>query len=174
LGVFGTIAEAIDELDIPVVKPTRPFKSYEGALTLGDPSLTPAAVVIDVERYFRTKAATQPSASTVVVKSEPGGGSQATSQTLDDAMEGVEFGSVKQARTYKVNDPSAPGGKKDVEFESLAKGYEYGRTAVYISEADKDITTLETKKQLTILGFIDQRKACIHLCSSPPRSSTDQ
>ena len=160
LGVFGTIAEAIEELDIPVVKPTRPYKSYEGALTLGNPTLAPAAIVIEVERYFRTKAAMQPPASTVVVKSEAAAGSQETSQTLEDEMEGVEFGAVKQARTYKVNDPTAPGGKKDVEFESLARGYEYGRTAVYISDADKDVTTLDTKKQFTILGFIDQHRVC--------------
>lgn len=73
-------------------------------------------------------------------------------------MEGVEFAAVKQARTYKVGDQKAPGGKRDVEFESLAKGYEYGRTAVHISESEHNITKLETTKEFTILGFIEQKK----------------
>lgn len=88
----------------------------------------------------------------MVVKSD-----QATqsTQTLDeDPMEGVEFSAVKQARTYKVNDPTAPGGKRDVEFEALAKGYEYGRTAVHISESEYNITKLETERSFSIIGFI--------------------
>lgn len=82
----------------------------------------------------------------------------------DDEMEGLEYGdggefaAVKNARIYKVNDPDAPGGKSDVEFDSLAKGYEYGRTAVHISEAEFNITKLETKKSLSVVGFIQQDK----------------
>lgn len=73
-------------------------------------------------------------------------------------MEGVEFSAVKQARSYKVNDPEAPGGKRDVEFESLAKGFEYGRTAVHISESEHNITKLETTKSFSIVGFIPRDK----------------
>lgn len=154
-GVYGTMAQAVEELSMPRIKPVRPFKSYEGPLTLGDPEQHPHAVSIHVERYFKTKLAHPPSASTVVMKSEQTGGPAEDA----DEMEGVEmtaagFSSVKQVRTYRVNDPGAPGGKKDVEFESLAKGYEYGRTVVHISESDFNITKLETKKSLTILGFI--------------------
>lgn len=73
-------------------------------------------------------------------------------------MEGVEFTGVKQARSYKVKDPDAPGGKRDVEFDALAKGYQYGRTAVPISESEHNITKLESQKSFTILGFIDSSK----------------
>ncbi|PKS06836.1 hypothetical protein jhhlp_006912 [Lomentospora prolificans] len=146
-GTFGTMAEAIDELDIPVIKATRPYKSFEGTLSLGNPENGSAAVVISVERYFKTHTAMPTPASTVVVKSEA---------AEPESMEGLEFGAVKQARTYKVNDPNAPGGKKDVEFESLAKGYGYGRTAVHISESEHNITKLETEKDFSILGFLEQ------------------
>lgn len=148
-GNFGTMAEAIDELDIPVVKVPRPYKSYEGTLSLGDPESGQAAAVISVERYFKTHVAAAMPASTVVFKTEA---------AESESMEGMEFGAVKQARTYKVNDPSAPGGKKDVEFESLAKGYEYGRTAVHISESEHNITKLETEKDFSIVGFLEQDK----------------
>lgn len=155
-GIFATMAEAIDELDTPRVKSVKPYKTYDGSLTLGDPAKLPSAMNINVERYFKTHLARPLGASTVVVKSD-----QATqsTQTLDyDPMDGLEFSAVKQARTYKVNDPDAPGGKRDVEFESLAKGYEYGRTAVHISESEYNITKLETEKSFSIVGFVPWTK----------------
>lgn len=112
---------------------------------------------IHVERYFKVHQARPQGASTVVFNAD-GGPTQST-QTMDnDAMDGVEFSAVKQTRAYKVNDPDAPGGKKDVDFESLAKGYEYGRTAVHISESEHNITHLETIKEFTIIGFVEQSK----------------
>ncbi|KAG8416477.1 ATP-dependent DNA helicase yku80 [Metarhizium acridum] len=150
------MAEAIDELDTPRVKSVKPYKTYDGALTLGDPEKFPAAMNINVERYFKTHLARPLTASTVVVKSEQA--TQSTQTVEDDAMDGIEFSAVKQARTYKVNDPDAPGGKRDVEFESLAKGYEYGRTAVHISESEHNITKLETEKSFSIVGFIPWSK----------------
>lgn len=73
-------------------------------------------------------------------------------------MDGVEFTAVRQTRAYKVNDPSAPGGKRDVEYDTLAKGYQYGRTAVPISESEHNITKLETVKSFSIVGFVDADK----------------
>lgn len=68
--------------------------------------------------------------------------------------------SVQSTRTYQVPDESAPGGKKDVDRDQLAKGYEYGRTAVYISATDENVTKLETKAGLEILGFIPWSSVC--------------
>jgi ATP-dependent DNA helicase 2 subunit 2 len=157
------MAEAISYLDIPRVKATKPYKSYDGPLTLGDPTEHEDAMSINVERYFRTHKATIPPASSVVVKTEDA--TEDADAENGDAMEGVQFtggsgfAAVKNARTYKVNDPEAPGGKRDVEFESLAKGYEYGRTAVHISESEHNITKIETTKSFAIVGFIQQDKA---------------
>ncbi|KAI9166682.1 ATP-dependent DNA helicase II subunit [Paramyrothecium foliicola] len=155
-GVFASIVEAIDDLDTPRAKSIKPYKTYDGPITLGDPETFPAAMSINVERYFKTHLARPMTATTVVMKSEQGVGSQSTQTIEDDEMEGVEFAAVKQARTYKVNDADAPGGKRDVEFESLSKGYEYGRTAVHISESEYNITKLETLKSFSIVGFIPQ------------------
>ncbi|KAF7551605.1 hypothetical protein G7046_g7676 [Stylonectria norvegica] len=156
-GVFASIGEAIDEIDTPRVKSVKPYKTYDGSLTLGDPETFPAALNINVERYFKTHQAKPLAASTVVVKSEQVG-SQSTQTIEGEEMEGVEFSAVKQARSYKVNDPDAPGGKRDVEFEALAKGFEYGRTAVHISESEHNITKIETKKSFSIIGFIPVHK----------------
>jgi ATP-dependent DNA helicase 2 subunit 2 len=165
-GVFASIAEAIDDLDTPRAKSVKPYKTYDGPLTLGDPVKFPASMSINVERYFKTHLAKPMTATTVVVKSEQGVGSQSTQTMEGEEMEGVEFSAVKQARTYKVNDADAPGGKRDVEFESLSKGYEYGRTAVHISESEYNITKLETQKGFSIVGFIPQDRV-----SSAPMSS---
>lgn len=153
MGVYGTMEQAVEELSIPRIKPVRPFKSYDGPLTLGDPELNPNAMSIAVERYFKTKLAHPPSASTVVVNNVP---SRSQVGDDDEAIEdnGNGLGAVKQVRAYKVNDPDAPGGKRDVDFESLERGYEYGRTVVPISDLDETITNLQTKKSFTILGFI--------------------
>ncbi|RDA92872.1 hypothetical protein CP533_2892 [Ophiocordyceps camponoti-saundersi (nom. inval.)] len=156
--IFATMAEAIDELDLPRVKAVKPYKTYDGTLTLGDPETLPCAVNIGVERYFATHLARPLAATTVVFKSDQATGTQSTHTLDNDAGEGADFASVKQARAYKVNDPDAPGGKRDVEFESLARGYEYGRTAVYISESEHNITKLESQKSFSILGFIPSSK----------------
>ncbi|EHK41263.1 hypothetical protein TRIATDRAFT_295201 [Trichoderma atroviride IMI 206040] len=152
---FASIVEAIDDMNEPRAKSVKPYKTYDGSLTLGDPKNAPAVVEVRVERYFKTHLARPVTASTVVVKEEQAGPSQAAD---DEQMEGVELTAVKQSRTYKVNDPDAPGGKRDVEFESLAKGYEYGRTAVHISESDHNVTKLQTQKSFKIIGFIPKEK----------------
>lgn len=72
--------------------------------------------------------------------------------------------SVQSTRAYQVPDESAPGGKKDVDRDQLAKGYEYGRTAVHISATDENVTKLETNAGLEILGFIPWSSVCL---SSP-------
>lgn len=155
---FASMVEAIDDLNEPRAKSVKPYKTYEGLLTLGDPEKAPAVVEIRVERYFKTHLARPPAASTVVVKEEQAGASQAPE---DEQMDGAELTAVRQARTYKVNDPDAPGGKRDVEFESLAKGYEYGRTAVHISESDQNVTKLMTEKSFKIVGFVQKEKVLV-------------
>lgn len=162
--VFATMAEAVDGVDSPRPKVVKPHKTYDGLLTLGNPD-SPTAMRIGVERYFKTHLARPQGASTVVVKAEQG------ADTLDgDGIDGADFSAVKQARTYRINDPDAPGGKRDVEFGSLAKGYEYGRTAVHISESDHNITRMETKKSFCIVGFIQRdRVPCLSGQRLPPR-----
>ncbi|KAK4186558.1 SPOC like C-terminal domain-containing protein [Podospora australis] len=153
-GVVGTMQQAVEELVIPRLKPVRPFKAYDGPLTLGDPSKHASALSIQVERYFKTKRATPPSASTVVDADRSAFTQTQGFDDEDTEMGGTGFSGVKQMRTYRVDDPDAPGGKRDVEFEELEKGYQYGRTVVHISESDFSITKYETKKGFSIIGFI--------------------
>ena len=166
-GVFGTLAQAIEELGIPRLKTTRPVPLYKDQLTLGEPNLYPeTAMCIDVERYPRTMIRKPPSASLFVQRSNlsHGANSAQSSATIlggDEDHKAASFVSdpnglttVRNSRTYQIADESAPGRKIDVEREELAKGYEYGRTAVAISQSEENITKLETEAMLGIVGFI--------------------
>ena len=181
--VFGTAAEAIDALDIPRVKKTKPYSTFKGRLSLGDFAKYPeTAMFIDVERYFRTKAAKPPSASSYVMRpsTSNGEGSAQSSLTLpgdtdipDVPSAGTDLTAVKSAFRYTVKDENAPGGKQDVQREDLAKGFAYGSTAVHISESDKNVTKLETFQSFTIIGFVPWDK--VHICEiiwSLPRADT--
>ena len=165
-GVFGTLAQAIEELGIPRLKMTRPVNSYKGQLTLGDSEQYDTALSIDVERFPRTMIRRPASASQYVHRADLSNRQASVSSSTTilpdaDALEGESsapntngLAAVRNARSYQVEDDTAPGGKRDVTRDELAKGYEYGRTAVHISESDESITNLDTQAALEIVGFI--------------------
>ena len=165
-GVFGTMQQAIEELGTPRLKTTRPVPSYKGQLTLGDPEHYDSALCIDVERYPRVMVRRPLTASQFVQRSDLSNGQVSTqsSATMMPDGDGADPGpaqpdgnnltTVRNARTYQVLDEEAPGGKRDVSRDDLAKGYEYGRTAVHISESELNVTKLETQPGLEIIGFI--------------------
>jgi ATP-dependent DNA helicase 2 subunit 2 len=62
--------------------------------------------------------------------------------------------SVKYARTYTVDDDKAPGGKRELGRDDLARGFEYGRTAVPMEREDEHVTKLETFASFDIVGFV--------------------
>lgn len=160
-GVYGTLMQAVDELSMPRVKTVKPVPSYRGHLTLGNPEDYDTALSIDIERYPKTMKASAPSASSFVIRSDMAA-AEATQSTQsldgDEAQNGAAadgLASVKNARTYQVVDENAPGGKKDVDRDELAKGYEYGRTAVHISESDQNVVLYETTASFDIIGFVN-------------------
>ncbi|KAI4087583.1 MAG: hypothetical protein LQ339_008871 [Xanthoria mediterranea] len=160
-GIFGTLQQAVEELGMPRLKTTRPVHSYKDQLTLGDPVEYDSAACIDVERYPRTMVRRPMAASRFVQRQDPTDDSTPSTGTvvrdrdipMPDA-DGNELAGVRSSRTYQVLDEEAPGGKRDVDRDDLAKGYEYGRTAVHINESDENVTKLETQKKLEIIGFI--------------------
>ena len=158
-GLYGTLEQAVSELEIPRIKVTKSMPSFKGFLQLGDAEKYETAVRIPVERYFRTYVAKPPSASSFVLRAGAGPEQEEAGPSTSQAPgEGDALTTVRTSRTYQIADESAPGGHVDVEREDLAKGYEYGRTAVHISQTDENITTLETFAGLEIIGFITNEK----------------
>lgn len=160
-GVYGTMAYAISELGMPRITQPNPVHLYKGLLTLGDPTKYDTAMAIHVERYAKVRIAKAPTASSFVVKTAGGAQASSSTQTSATLQNGgsqapAEDGltSVKYARTYTVNDENAPGGKRELERDSLARGYEYGRTAVPMEREDEHVTKLETFESFDIVGFV--------------------
>lgn len=131
------------------------------------------ALCIDVERFPRTMVRRPLTASRFVQRSDLSNApasAQSSSTILPDAddveasipqADHSSLTVVRSTRTYQVVDEGAPGGKRDVERDDLAKGYEYGRTAVHISESDENVTKLETQAGLEIIGFIPWSSVCL-------------
>jgi len=125
---------------------------------------------IDVKRFFRTKAAPTPPASSFAISHSSSGISNGPSDgnlpgdtEMPDAPPG-DLSAVRTLRNYYVMDPLNPdaaGGKVNLDREDLEKGYEYGRTVVVINESDENITTLETKESFEIIGFIPNDKVIV-------------
>ncbi|KOS48871.1 hypothetical protein ACN38_g83 [Penicillium nordicum] len=154
-GVYGTLEQAVSELDIPRIKVTKSMPSFKGNLMLGNPEEYDTAITIPVERYFRTYVAKPISASSFVPRSGTETGSQAPDK---GDIEGGTLASVRTSRTYEIIDESAPGGKIDVERDDLAKGYEYGRTAVPIEQTDENVANLQTFAGMGLIGFVQKDK----------------
>lgn len=164
-GTFGTLAQAVDELNVPRVKPTKPVASYTGSLTLGNPEDYETALSIDIERFPKTMVAKAATSSAFVLRQDMAAGeaTQSTATINGDDAEASHDGlaAVKNARTYQIEDETAPGGKRDVDRDELSKGYEYGRTAVHISESDQNVTNYETQKNFDIIGFVDKKQVSL-------------
>lgn len=169
-GAYGTLEQAISEMEIPRVKQTRSMATFKGYLQLGDPENYKNAIKIPVERYYRTYVAKPPTASSFVPRSDTPDSqedpeSAQSSATIGATQEtqsgkGSDLTSVKFVRTYQITDENAPGGKVEVERDELAKGYEYGRTAVHIDETDQNITALEVPMGMELIGFVQSDKVC--------------
>jgi ATP-dependent DNA helicase 2 subunit 2 len=157
-GNFGTLATAIDQLHIPRLKETRPVHSYKGTLTLGDPENYNATITIDVERYPCTILAKPPTASSFVMRTDLAGASGPSvelSATLDGEDHPMtDLSAVRNQRVYQIDNQEEPGTKTNVEQGELERGYEYGRTAVHISESDMNVVKLETQQSLSLVGFV--------------------
>ncbi|RMZ66433.1 hypothetical protein GMOD_00001768 [Pyrenophora seminiperda CCB06] len=157
-GNFGTLATAMEQLQIPRLKETRPVPSYRGSLTLGDPQRYEATITIDVERYPCTMLAKPPTASSFVVrggtKDEFGQSIHSSATVTGDDPPTAELSAIHNQRTYQVCNKDQPGSKTNVDMNELEKGYEYGRTAVHISESDMNVVKLETQQSLELVGFV--------------------
>lgn len=162
-GNFGSLAEAIAQLEIPRLKETRAVPSYKGTLTLGDTTKYDSTLTIDVERYPCTMVAKPPTASSFVVRADlaaaPGPSTQSSATIAGEnvLMDG-QLSAVRSQRVYQVDNPDDPGQKMNVEPDELERGFEYGRTAVHISESDSTVVKIETQQSLELIGFLDSNK----------------
>lgn len=152
-GVFGTLEQAVAEMGKPRLKTVRPVASYKGKLILGDEENYHTAFSIDVERYPRTMVAKPVSASRYAPGDQDTGG-ESSGTMLEDRGGKPELQTVRQARSYQVENEEEAGGMMEIDKEEMAKGYKYGRTVVPISQTDEEVATYPTEPSMRIVGFI--------------------
>ena len=152
--------QAIDEMGVPQLKSTRPVASYKGQLTLGNPVEYDSAMCIDIERYPRTMIR-KPLTASQYTEGIDHSTTRSSARMLPEAQDIEMVDSdpngltlIRNARTCQIKDDHAPGGKRDVDRDELAKGYSYGSTAVPIAVSEWNVTKLETQAGLEIIGFI--------------------
>jgi ATP-dependent DNA helicase 2 subunit 2 len=169
-GTFFTMSKAIADMSVPSIKSVWPVTTYKGTLTLGNVEKFPdTSLQLEVERYPKIMPVKAPSAKHVVVKPEFGSdavGPSAPPAAAKQEEDGSLAAAVKRARSYQVEDASAPGGKRDVDGEQLERGYEYGRTAVNVSKEDMEVATIPTRQCLDIIGFVSAKtvSTCLSTC----------
>tara|TARA_R110002060_G_scaffold66281_1_gene75133 strand:- start:1112 stop:1708 length:597 start_codon:yes stop_codon:yes gene_type:complete len=120
---------------------------------------------IDVQRYFKTKQAKAPSASSYVLKAAANGEASAqSSHTLEDTemTDAPELSAVKTTRTYHVNSTTGVDGTMNVERGELAKGYYYGSSAVPFGEDEADVTRFDSPQGFSIIGFVPKDKVVLN------------
>ena len=169
-GDIGTMLQAVEELEMPRLKAVRPVASYKKDLTLGDPEKYGTALSIEVERYPRIMIRKPPTAKSYALKPEANdadaGPSHANGPDAADGDHPKALESLQTERIYEVEDETAEGGKRIVPKEELKRGYEYGKTAVYVSESDQKILDAASSKCLQIVGFIPWAKVKSRLSST--------
>lgn len=99
-----------------------------------------------------------PTASSFVVRTDlggvPGPSNQSSATIVGEDHPMSDLSAVRNQRVYQVENQEEAGTKKNVEMDELERGYEYGRTAVHISESDMNVVKLETQPSLQLVGFV--------------------
>ncbi|KAF2668511.1 SPOC domain-like protein [Microthyrium microscopicum] len=166
-GTMTPVYKAVSELGIPSHRTVRAVTTYKGTLTIGHiGKFEEQSMKIEIQQWPLIMPATAQSAKTFLVQREDkegehAGGSAESSATLQQSApkEGEET-LLPSKRTYgkQIEDPTAPGGKIDVDKEQLEKGYVYGRTAVHIGTDDMGVVNLDTEAGLEVVGFVARDK----------------
>ena len=93
-----------------------------------------------------------PTASTFAVRADHAGASgpsvESSATVVGEDYPMTDLSAVHNQHLYQVDNLDEPGLKKPVELDELERGYEYGRTAVHISESDMNVVKLETQQAL--------------------------
>ena len=163
-GTIGTLKQAIEEIRVPRIYIPNTTASFKGMLSLGDSETYETAMEINVERYAKIMVKAATSAKKVVTIVEDPAESVGASRDLPGDGQQQTNGDtslVHMNRTYAVKDGNATDGKRDVDENSLAKGYEYGREIVAIDPSDEAAIQMETIAGISIIGFVPRENVSV-------------
>ena len=140
-----TLDEAYEQTQTIFTKEVRPTPNYRGYLYLGRPEPEKEFLPISINMYLRSKKVSLPSGSKVsAVSQRSNGGPQKVDRITTYSVD------VSNEETPEVTD-------MQVEKESLKKGFRFGKSILIISEEEIAAEMLQTKKGMSIIGFVDAK-----------------
>lgn len=135
-----TLDEAYEQTQMIFIKEVRPTPSYRGYLYLGRPESNRHFVPISINTYLRTKEVRLP-----------------TSKKVSAISQG-ETKKVNMISKYIVDvhdDATSAAQELEIPKEDLQKGHKFGKSFLMASEDELNAGKLKTKKEMSIIGFID-------------------
>lgn len=138
-----SLKEAYDQTQEIYVKEVRPTPTFRGYLYLGRPELNKSFLAISTNIYLRTKEVSLPTGVKVSAISQEG---SRKVQMISRFLE-----TVKNAETDEALET-------DIAKNDLLKGFKFGKSTVILSDEELASTRLKTKKEMSIIGFVDADK----------------
>lgn len=142
-GDIVSLEEAFAQTQTIYIKDVLPRPSYRGYMYLGSTSINSTFLSISSNSYLRTKKTTLPTLKKV----------SGFSDGPTRKVEMIRKYTIKGSDDNEGN-PQEP---QEIEItkENLQQGYKFGKSVVLVSEEELAMSKLSTKKEMTILGFIN-------------------
>lgn len=135
-----SLDEAFEQTQMIFIKEVRPTPSYRGYLYLGRPESNQHFLPISINTYLRTKEVRLPTSKKVSAVSQ--------GETKKVSMTSKYFVDVHDDATSAAQELEIP-------KEDLQKGHKFGKSFLVASEEELNAGKLKTKKEMSIIGFID-------------------
>lgn len=139
-GDIASLEEAYAQTQSIYIKEVNPRPSYRGYLYLGSPTYNSNFLPISIHTYIRTKATTLPTVKKISGLSK--GPTRKVEMVTKYLMPDNE-GTTEESPELEVTK------------ENIQKGYKFGKSVVLISSEELAISKLITKKEMSILRFVN-------------------
>ncbi|KAG2230806.1 hypothetical protein INT48_008747 [Thamnidium elegans] len=142
-GDIADLEEAYAQTQIIYAKEVAARPSYRGFLYIGSPYANTNFLPISINTYLRTKVISLPSAKKVSSLSEG-----PTKKVEQDTKFILDIENEGEQHMSEV----------EVEKHDIQKGYKFGKTILLISNEELGMSKLETKKEMSIIGFVPSKQ----------------
>ncbi|KAI9341852.1 SPOC like C-terminal domain-containing protein [Pilaira anomala] len=142
-GDIADLEEAYAQTQTIYAKEVTARPAYRGFLYIGSPISKEPFLPISIHTYLRTKTVALPSSTKV-------------SKLSDGPTKKVE-----RSSNYVLdvkNEEGETTSEVQVEKENIQKGYQFGKTILLVSEEELGVAKLQTKKEMTVIGFIPSKE----------------
>ncbi|GAA5812693.1 hypothetical protein MFLAVUS_006151 [Mucor flavus] len=142
-GDIADLEEAYAQTQMIYAKEVAARPSYRGFLYIGSPYANTNFLPISIHTYLRTKEISLPPAKKVSVLS-----TGPTKKVEQDTKYVLDIENEGEQHTSEVQ----------IEKHDIQKGYKFGKTILLVSNEELGMSRLETKKEMSIIGFVPSKQ----------------